>query len=77
MKKVIKNAVLGTDPELFLYSEDYFKFVPVCGLVGGTKDEPIPINLENDGFTLQEDNVALEFTIPYDTIFPFSSFIIV
>ena len=64
MKKVIKNAVLGTDPELFLYSEDYFKFVPVCGLVGGTKDEPIPINLENDGFTLQEDNVALEFTIP-------------
>lgn len=60
----INNAKIGTDPELFLYSPLYGKYVPVCGLVGGTKEEPIPINEENKGYSLQEDNVALEFTIP-------------
>lgn len=60
----VNNVVIGTDPELFLYSEQYFKHVPVCGLVGGTKEKPIPILEGNDGFSLQEDNVALEFTIP-------------
>jgi len=60
----INNAKIGTDPELFLYSPLYGKYVPVCGLVGGTKEKPIPINEENIGYSLQEDNVALEFTIP-------------
>jgi hypothetical protein len=62
-KNKVKNPMLGTDPELFLYSEEKSKFVPVCGLVGGTKDEPIPIS-NIKGFSLQEDNVAAEFTIP-------------
>lgn len=63
-KDLVKNFKVGSDPELFLFSEKKNKFVPVCGLVGGTKDKPIPINQENDGFSLQEDNVALEYTIP-------------
>lgn len=63
-KDSVKNFKIGSDPELFLFSEKHNKFVPVCGLVGGTKDKPIPINQENDGYSLQEDNVALEFTIP-------------
>lgn len=63
-KNTIKNPVLGTDPELFLYSEEKAKFIPVCGLVGGTKDKPLPISTENPMFAVQEDNVALEFTIP-------------
>lgn len=62
--KTINNATIGTDPELFLFSPLYNKYVPVCGLVGGTKEEPIPINEENKAYSLQEDNVALEFTIP-------------
>lgn len=61
--KKIKNPLLGTDPELFLYSEEKAKFIPVCGLVGGTKDKPMSIS-NIKGFSLQEDNVALEFTIP-------------
>lgn len=57
----IMAPTIGADPELFLYSESKQKFVPVCGLVGGTKDEPIKIT--DDGFSLQEDNVMLEYTI--------------
>lgn len=63
MQNKIQNFSLGTDPELFLYSEEQQKFIPVCGLVGGTKTEPLPIS-DIKGFSLQEDNVALEFTIP-------------
>lgn len=58
----IEGVTLGSDPELFLYSEKLSKFVPVCGLVGGTKHEPLPIT--DQGHALQEDNCALEFCIP-------------
>lgn len=63
-KDSVKNFKIGSDPELFLFSQEKNKFIPVCGLVGGTKEVPIPINQENDGYSLQEDNVALEYTIP-------------
>ncbi len=63
-KDKIQNVLLGADPELFLYSEEKAKFIPVCGLVGGTKDEPLPIVEDQPMFAVQEDNVALEFTIP-------------
>ncbi len=61
-KKLINNWQLGTDAELFLFSEEKNKFIPVCGLVGGTKDEPLPIT--DKGHGLQEDNCLLELTIP-------------
>lgn len=61
-KNKINNPTIGSDPELFLFSEENNKFVPVCGLVGGTKNKPIPISEE--GHMLQEDNVALEYCIP-------------
>ena len=60
-KNKVTNVKIGSDPEIFLFSESKNKFVPVCGLVGGTKDEPIPVT--DDGFSLQEDNVMLEYTI--------------
>jgi hypothetical protein len=63
-KNKITNFLIGTDPEFFLYSEEKNKYIPVCGLVGGTKDNPLPIATENKGFSLQEDNVCVEFTIP-------------
>mgnify|MGYP001601647156 CR=1 FL=1 len=59
-KLKVANALIGSDPELFLYSQEKQKFVPVCGLIGGTKDKPIPVA---EGFGLQEDNVMLEYTI--------------
>jgi hypothetical protein len=38
--------------------------VPICGLLGGTKDKPIPIPGLGEGFMMQEDGVAAEFNIP-------------
>ena len=61
MEKVTK-VLIGADPEMFLFSEQYNKFVPVCGLVGGTKKEPKKIT--EDGHAVQEDNVMVEYCIP-------------
>lgn len=52
---------VGTDAELFVLKNK--KAVPICGLVGGTKEHPIPV-LNGNGFAVQEDNVMLEFNIP-------------
>jgi len=52
---------LGSDAEFFLMRKD--QLVPVCGLIGGTKDNPRPV-LTGQGFAVQEDNVTLEFNIP-------------
>jgi len=61
-KQLVENIKVGADPEMFLWSNTYHKFVPVCGLVGGTKDNPLAIT--DEGHALQEDNVAVEFCIP-------------
>lgn len=53
---------LGCDPEVFLLNNQ--GLLPVFGLVGGDKWNPKQIEGMADGFTLQEDNVALEFGIP-------------
>jgi hypothetical protein len=55
---------LGTDPELFLRDVRTGAVTPVVGLIGGTKDEPIPMEGMLSGFAMQEDNVMLEFNIP-------------
>lgn len=60
--KLINGLTLGSDPEFFLFSEDLNKYIPVCGLIGGTKEEPLPIS--DRGHFIQEDNVAVEFCIP-------------
>lgn len=60
----IENITLGTDPELFAYSHIEKKYKPMCGLIGGTKTKPLSIVKDQPGFTLQEDNVSIEFTIP-------------
>lgn len=59
---LIKNPSVGADPEMFLFSPKLNKFVPVCGLVGGTKDNPLPIT--DKGHAVQEDNVLIEYCIP-------------
>jgi len=51
---------IGCDPELFLKNH-HDKLISVVGLIGGTKEEPMPIG---NGCAIQEDNVAAEFCIP-------------
>lgn len=61
-----KNQVkmrLGCDPETFLQNREG-KHISVIGLVGADKWNPLQIKGLKKGFTLQEDNVALEFGIP-------------
>lgn len=54
---------LGADPEVFLLNKNN-QLVSCVGLVKGTKWEPSPIPGMPKGFTVQQDNVALEFGIP-------------
>lgn len=54
---------LGADPEVFL-RDGTGKMFSVIGLIGADKYNPMQIPGMEKGFTLQEDNVALEFGIP-------------
>lgn len=54
---------LGCDPEVFLVNVAS-KFVSAVGLIPGTKEEPEPIAGMAEGFTVQQDNVAMELGIP-------------
>ena len=58
----INTLLLGSDPEILLFSVLENRPVTAIGLVGGTKDKPIPITSE--GHAIQEDGVAVEFNIP-------------
>lgn len=55
---------LGADPEIFAVNPQTGKYISVLGKIGGTKDKPIPVPELGNGFTLQEDNVAVELGIP-------------
>lgn len=52
---------LGCDPELFLRNVSTGEFISSVGLIGGSKDFPMPIG---EGCSVQEDNVAVEFNTP-------------
>jgi len=54
------SFTIGCDPEFFLLKQQ-MPFSAI-GLVGGTKEEPKP--LDKRGFSVQEDNVSVEFNIP-------------
>lgn len=61
-------ARVGADPEFFVKKEG--KIIPICGLVGGTKERPAAMEgyearRGDPGiFSYQEDGVAFEFNIP-------------
>lgn len=57
------NLKLGCDPEIFLQDIDG-KLRASCGLIGGTKEAPMPLDALGLGYAVQEDNVAIEFNIP-------------
>lgn len=54
---------LGCDPEVFLV-DNKGKHISVIGYINADKWNPMQIPGFADGFTLQEDNVALEYGIP-------------
>lgn len=54
---------LGTDPEVFL-QDATGKHISAIGFIGADKWNPLQIPGMEQGFTLQEDNVTLEFGIP-------------
>lgn len=54
---------LGADPEFFIKRGK--QIIPICGLVGGTKKEPIQFPYTNTkDYKYQEDGAAFEFNIP-------------
>lgn len=54
---------LGTDPEIFLCDQTG-KHISVIGYINADKWHPMQIPGMAEGFTLQEDNVALEYGVP-------------
>lgn len=54
---------LGTDPEVFLLNREG-KHLAINGYINASKNDPLQIPDMPMGFTLQEDNVALEYGIP-------------
>jgi hypothetical protein len=55
---------LGADPEVFLVNPKTNKHMSAIGLINADKWNPLQIADMPKGFTLQEDNVALEYGIP-------------
>lgn len=53
---------LGADPEVFINKPT--GLLAACGKIGGTKTSPLQLPNMPVGFTIQEDNVAVEFGIP-------------
>lgn len=63
---------IGCDPEIFLRDRKYGSYRSAVGLIGGSKDAPLPI--DNDGSAILEDNVAVEFnTKPASSVDEFRS----
>lgn len=63
---------VGADPEVFVKSVEAKAIIPVCGIVGGTKEEPIAFALpvrggEEGKYAYQEDGVVYEFNMPAAT----------
>lgn len=57
----ITNVRLGSDPEFFIVDVNTGQHKSAVGLIGGSKDLP---RFLKHGYGVQEDNVALELTLP-------------
>lgn len=49
---------------MFVFDTIENKYVPVFGMLGGTKEEPLEIEGNVKRFSIQEDNVMAEYNIP-------------
>jgi len=57
---------IGSDMEVFGVTKEGFHKA-LCGKIGGTKEQPLQLPNLVKGYMVQEDNVALEFNVPYVT----------
>lgn len=60
---MIKNIMLGSDPELFIINEQTNEVVSSIGLIPGEKGKPWTEGLP-EGYGLEIDNILAEFNIP-------------
>lgn len=58
------TITIGADPEVFLSDTRTGLVRSAVGLVGGTKEKPLPVPDLGKGYAVQEDNVMLEYNIP-------------
>lgn len=61
---MINFLTIGADPEVFIFNKDLNSHVPIFGMLGGTKKNPMPVDGPVKGFSVQEDNVMAEYNIP-------------
>lgn len=54
------SITVGCDPEIFIKEKDTGAPIPICGLLGGTKEAPVDVG----GYGVQEDNVMAEYNTP-------------
>lgn len=57
-------GTIGCDPEFLVRKTSTKGFVPSVGMIGGSKEEPVPIKDMDKGFMVHEDNVLVEIGIP-------------
>lgn len=60
---MIKNVMLGSDPELFIINSKTKEVVSSIGLIPGEKGDPWTEGLP-EGYGLEIDNILAEFNIP-------------
>jgi hypothetical protein len=58
------SITVGTDIEFFLQDKESNEFISSQGLIPGTKESPVKLKELGEGFGIQPDNVAVEFTMP-------------
>ncbi len=58
---MLNKVTYGADIEFFIRPLGDTEPIPAIGMVGGTKEKPMPLS---KGYFIQEDNVAVEFNIP-------------
>jgi len=56
-----EKVMIGGDPEYFLYDQESGKMHSAIGVYGGSKKDPL---YWQEGFGVQEDNVAVEINFP-------------
>ena len=61
-KKALNQGIasMGSDPEFFIRRTDTGAPTPICGLLGGTKGDPMMLG----DYGAQEDNVMAEYNTP-------------